>query len=112
MYRWRYNSVQSLWTSGQALCRFLRSDKETFRALYTDDTLRCIHPDDRQPAIENIRRTLETSGPTGKRTCYRLLRGDGTYVSFSFSGHESRDEQGHRCLNLIYYLDTVEADPT
>lgn len=95
-----------------SMCRFLRSDKETLRALYVDDTLRCIHPDDRQSAIENIRRTLETSGPTGKRTCYRLLCGDGTYVSVSFSGHESRDEQGHRCLNLFYYLDTAEADPT
>ena len=73
-----------------SMCRFLCSDRETLRALYADDTLRCIHPDDRRSAIENIRRALETSGLTGKRICYRLLRGDGTYVRISFSGHESR----------------------
>lgn len=61
---------------------------------------------------EHLARQLqvETSGPTGKRTCYRLLRGDGTYVSIYFSGYESSGEQGHRCLSLFYYLDTAEAE--
>ena len=91
-----------------SMCRFLRSDRETLRSIYADDTLSCIHPDDRRLAVENIRRCIEADGLTGKRVRYRLLRGDGTYVSITLSGHESRDEQGRRSLNLFYYLDTAE----
>lgn len=92
----------------ESMCRFLRSDAETLRALYGEDTLRCIHPDDRQAAIENIHRCIESGGFTGKHVRYRLLRGDGSYVRISLSVCESRDEQGCRCLNLFYYLNTAE----
>lgn len=91
-----------------SMCRFLRTSRDALYARYAGDTLLCVHPDDRQSAIERIRRSLETNGPTGKHIRYRLRRGDGSYVSVVLSAHESRDAQGLRCLNLFYDLDTAE----
>ena len=86
---------------------FLRADEKMVSA-YTTDTLTDVHPDDRQNAVESIRKCLANERPAGNRVRYRLLRGDGTYVSVSLSGRESWDEQGRRYLNLFYYLDTAE----
>ena len=88
--------------------RFLRADEKMMQSAYALDTLAGVHPDDRQFAVESIRRCLAKDRPAGDRVRYRLVRGDGTYVSVSLSGRESRDEQGRRYLNLFYYLDTAE----
>lgn len=88
--------------------RFLRADEKMMQSAYALDTLAGVHPDDRQFAVENIRRCLAKDRPAGERVRCRLVRGDGTYVSVSLSGRESRDEQGRRYLNLFYYLDTAE----
>ena len=88
--------------------RFLRADEKMMQSAYALDTLTGVHPDDRPFAVENIRRCLAKDRPAGDRVRYRLVRGDGTYVSVSLSGRESRDEQGRRYLNLFYYLDTAE----
>lgn len=88
--------------------RFLRADEKMMQSAYALDTLAGVHPDDRPFAVENIRRCLAKDRPAGERVRCRLVRGDGTYVSVSLSGRESRDEQGRRYLNLFYYLDTAE----